>query len=150
MSYKRLKKRFSTDQALSQKGVWIKIDLEDCEAPMEFLLACLGRANRNWASKASKVYRAHKRKIDAGLMSDEESIEKSLRVFCDTVLLNWRGVEDENDQPIDYSPEEGFKLLSACDRLYDYLLEESQEISNYQNATTEQTVGKLKTVSSGS
>ena len=150
MSYKRLKKRFSTDQSLSQKGVWIKIDLEDGGPPMEFRLACLGRANRNWASQAGKVYRAHKRKIDAGLMSDEESIEKSLRVFCNTVLIDWRGVQDENDDPIDYTPEEGFRLLSSCDKLYDYLLEESQEVSNYQNATIEQTVGKLKPVSSGS
>lgn len=144
MSVARLKKRFSSDKALSQNGVWLTIDLEDGGQPLEFLLASLGRANRKWASEASRVYRHHKRKIEAGLMSDEESIERSLRVFCNTVLLDWRGVTDEDDQPIPYSSEEGYKLLSECDRLYDYLLEESQEISNFQDSETAKTVGKSK------
>ena len=150
MSVARLKKRFATDKNLSQQGVWIDIDLEDGGKPMGFKLACLGRSNRKWASEASRVYRAHKRKIDAGLMSDEESIERSLKVFCNTVLLDWRNVDDEDGQPIQYSPDEGYKLLISCDKLYDYLLEESQEVSNYQDKTVAQTVGKLKRVSSGS
>ena len=150
MSIGRLKKRFATDKNLSREGVWIDIDIEDGGKVMGFKIACLGRANRKWASEASRVYRAHKRKIDAGLMSDDESIERSLRVFCNTVLIDWRNVEDEDGQPIDYTPEEGFKVLSECDKLYDYLLEESQEISNYQDATVQQTAGKSKKASSGS
>lgn len=150
MSVARLKKRFSTDKGLSQQGVWIKIDLDDGEKPMEFLLARLGRANRKWANEASRVYRAHKRKIEAGLMSDEESIERSLRVFCNTVLLDWREVTDEDGKPIVYTPDEGFELLMTCDGLYDYLLEESQELSNYQDVAIGQTAGKLKNVSRGS
>ena len=149
MSINRLRKRFASSETLSQQGIWVTVDLGDDGKPIEFKIARMGRINRRWASQASKVYRAHKRKIDAGLMSDNESIYKSLRVFCATVLLDWRGVEDENDNPIPYSVDAGVNLLKECDGLYDYLLEESQEIQNYQEVEVNETVGKSEPTTSG-
>ena len=149
-TYDRLRTRFSTDKVLSEKGIWITIDLEDGGPPVKFLIAQLSRVNRKWANQASRVYREHKRRIDAGLMSDEESVEKSLRVFCNTVLLDWEGIDDVDGKPILYTPDEGFRYLSECDKLYDYLLEESQAVSNYQDKVIGQTVGKSQNTSAGS
>lgn len=150
MSVARLKKRFAGNKSLSQNGVWIPIDLDDGGPVMEFLLARMSRANRKWANQASRVYRHHKRKIEAGLMSDEESVERSLRVFCNTVLLDWRNVTDTSGKPIEYTPEEGITVLTECDGLYDYLLEESQEISNFQDKEVAQTLEKSEVTLTGS
>ena len=141
MSVDRLRKRFATSQSLSQTGVWVKVDLGDGDKPIEFLLARMGRSNRKWASQATLAYRANKRKIDAGLMSDEESTERALKVFCRTVLLDWRHVTKADGSPIPYTPDEGIKLLTECDGLYDYLLEESQELSNFQDQAQQVAVG---------
>ena len=150
MSIKRLSERFATSKKLSSEGVWIDIDLNDGGKPLRFLLARMGRSNKRWSSQASKVYRHHKRKIDAGLMSDDEATERALKIFCNTVLLDWQNIEDENDIPIPYSPEQGVKILTAFDGLYDYLLEESQDILNYKETATSVLVGNSKPTLAGS
>ena len=153
MSISKLKKKFATSERLSQQGVWITCNLDedpdDHAKPIRFLLARQGRTNRKWASQASRVYREQKRRIDAGLMSDKESLERTIRIFCNTVLLDWEGVEDDNGTPIPYNAEIAFKLLTECDGLYDYLSEESQELSNFQEEATREIVGNLKPVSTG-
>lgn len=149
MSLDRIKKKFASSEKLSQQGVWITCDLGDGGEPVRFLLARQGRANRRWASQASRVYREQKRRIDAGLMSDKESMERSIRIFCNTVLLDWDGLTDSEGHKIPYSPEVAFDLLTECDGLYDYLSEESQEITNFQEQEVKKTLGNLPTASSG-
>ena len=149
MSLSRLKRQFSSSSKLSQDGVWITIDIGDGDRPFEFLIARMGRGNRKWTSQASRFFRYHKRKIDAGLFNDQDALEKSIRLFCNTVLLDWKHVEDENGQPIQYTPEVGVKVLVDCPELYDYLSDEAQEVQNFQEEEVKSTVGNSRSASTG-
>ena len=146
----RLRRKLSSSKALSENGVWVQVDLGDGGEPLEFLIARMGKTNRRWSSMASQSYREQQARIDAGLVSSEENLERGIRVFCTTVLLDWRGVTDANGNIIPYSVEEGVKLLLDCDLLHDYLLDEAQKISNFQDKQITDIVGKSKKLSTGS
>ena len=141
MGLSRLKKKFGVSSHLSQSGVWINVDLGDGGAPVGFLLAMMGRSNRKWSSLASESWRKDKTKHDAGLVSTDDSVKRAMRVFCTTVLLDWRGIEDDNGKPIPYSVEQGMQVLQDMDGLYDYLLDESQALSNFQDQSQQELVG---------
>ena len=59
-----------------------------------------------------------------------EYSEATLRSLCSKVLLNWRGLEDDDDQPIPYSPEKAYEILS--DPEYADLRDAVEEISGSQ------------------
>ena len=149
MSIDRLKKQFGLSQEKAQKGVWITIDLGDGGAPFKFLLARYGRNNRKWAAKADLYYRQNKRRVDANLVPPEEERQAFMKFFVEAVLLDWEGVADTDDRPIPYSSEAALKLFAGCGGLYEYLLEESQDIVNFQDQETEKIAGESVPTSSG-
>lgn len=62
----------------------------------------------------------------------EQYAEATLMAFCSCVLVDWRGLEDDDDKPIDYSPEKAFEILS--DPQYADLRESIESISQDQKA----------------
>lgn len=154
MSISRLKKKFATSRSLATSGVWVTyIDHGDegeepCE--FEFKLAFMGRANRRWMSMSQQQIRADRHKLESGVMGQEESIDRLMKVFCRTVLLDWRGVNDDQGNALPYTPDHGYELLSECESLYDYLLGEAQDQTNFQDKAIRETVGNSQPTSVGS
>lgn len=140
MSISNLKKRFSTSDSLGNQGVWIKVVVSDEE--YEFKLAHMGRSNRRWNSLSSASYRQNKYKIDNGLMTEEQSIARIRKLFCQAILLDWRGVTDDDGLALPYSPELGEEVMSECHTLYEYLVDEATRLENFQEKEIKETVGK--------
>ena len=145
MSLKLLRKNYGTRKDLEQQGVWVKPIIDE-ESDIAFLLARMFRTNRKWAGRISKVYRQHKRKIDTGAMPDEQANKISLNIFCESVLLDWRGITTDEGKAIPYTPEEGIKLLNELPDLYDYLKAEAEEAATYQDEVAESTAEKSASI----
>lgn len=150
MSFNRLRKQFATSKSRAVNGVWFDVDLRDGGKPLRFLLARWGRTNQKWVAMQSRFQRENARKIDANMMTHEDWAELSLKCFCGAVLLDWENVDDERNNPLPYTPEAGYRMMKEFDTLYDYLLEESQTLQNYQEFVTEEAVGNSPPTTDGS
>lgn len=148
MSIESLRRSYGTDKVLEQDGIWVSPPTDD-GVKVEFLVARQSRHNRRWATKVSRVYKETKDKVDAGMVIDDESIDTSLRVFCETNLLDWRGLTKDG-KAIPYSPEGGFKLLSELPDLYEFLNKVSLNKAFYQQQEQAGIEKKSATTSAGS
>ena len=147
MSYSLLAKQFSSSKTLSQKGIWVSVDVgrPDGVKP-RFLIGRMGITNPKWSDSAAQSFRDAKTRIQAGAMSAEESRLRAVTVFANTVLFDWENIEDDDGTPIPYTPEEGIKALSKMDRLYDILLDEAQTDANFMEHYVKGKVGNSKSI----
>ena len=149
MAIEALRRSFGTSKDAEKRGVWVKPPLDE-DIDCAFLLARMSRVNRNWATKVTKVYRQKRRKLDAGALTDEETLEATKRIFCETVLLDWRGINNKEGTPIPYSVEAAIQIMTELPDLYDYLQEEAQSLLTYQTEDVDATGKKYATTSAGS
>jgi len=72
----------------------------------------------------------------------------TLQAFCTHILLGWRGMEDDDDQPIEYSAEKAFEILS--DPEFADLREAVESVATDQKAyRRESNLGNSESSSSG-
>ena len=149
MSLSLLKKTYGTRQDLERQGVWVSPVLDE-DHDISFLLARMLRTNKKWAGRVTKVYRQNKRKIDSGMIPDDLDKTMTLRIFCETILLDWRGIKDDKGVDIPYSVDAGMKLLAELPDLHDYLIEEANSATTYQAQAVDEVAGKSASTSAGS
>jgi len=58
---------------------------------------------------------------------DEEEVGKE--AAANTVLIDWRGLIDDDDQEIQYSPEQALKLFKEAHRFYKDVIQISRSIA---------------------
>ena len=148
MSLESIRRTYGTDKKLEQRGVWVCPPMDD-DVKIEFLIARQSRANRAWSNKTSRAFKEIQDKVDAGLLIDDQTIDKSIRIFCETNLLDWRGLTD-GGRPIPYSPDEGYKLLKEFPDLYEFLNKVSMKRIHYQVVEEAEIEKKSATSSDGS
>lgn len=130
-----LDKMYKTDKELEMQGVWFE------QAPgVKFLCKRMGGKNQA-ALKAAhlKYYKPHARQIQKGILSEEKEKQIMTRVFIDTCLLDWSGVEI-NGELKDYDKETAYELLvtlpelvsdlTECAGMAESYLEEREDLGN--------------------
>lgn len=100
--------RFSeyvTSKELEEDGVWARLRKGDAEV----LVARAGN------SKHEDLVRRLRKKHGRGFRGDElpPAVEEEIatEAIARTILLDWKGIEDEDGEPIPYSTEEARRLL---------------------------------------
>ena len=149
MSLDRVRRRFSSSTKLATEGVWVSVDLGDGGKPASFLIAQMGRKNKKWYDRSSASFSENLGKEQRGTEERTKSYARILKIFTETVLLNW-DLEDGQGNSLPYTPEDGFELLFDCDNLYDILWEEANNLRNFQEKAVKETVGNSQSSSSGS
>lgn len=98
--------RLAVDTDKSENGIWREIGHG---SGFEVRIA---RANN------SKFRAAVEREVlnivrnSSGMPGAEEQSDATLRAFCAHIVLDWRGLEDDEGNAIPYSPETAYKILS--------------------------------------
>jgi hypothetical protein len=95
-------KRYKTDQTLEENGVWVDLG--------EDVHVLVGRLT----SKRTREVRRRLMKKYESMREMPPSLEDqiNIQVMAESVLLDWRGVTDENNKPIPYSRDAAIKLLT--------------------------------------
>lgn len=148
MSLVDLQAEFGTDKKLESEGVWIYPVIRNPK--IGFLVRRMSRSNREWANRAAASYRKNKRKIEAGHVTDPKILEDSFKVFCQTVLMNWKGLYDKQKQEIPYTIQKGVELFSTYPDLYERVSDEAQDISTFQAEEIDEIAEKSVHSSTGS
>lgn len=112
-----LKDKFKTDPNAAREGVWFEYPANADGTVPAFKLARMSKHNKRYSAAMRKV--SAKYENDSGIadfsaLNEVEAEEMLLDVFLDTVLLDWRNVQPEDDgKPIAYSRDAAKTLLGS-------------------------------------
>lgn len=120
------------------KGIWFVY-----QEGIEFLIARLG--NREYTKYLRAIGKPHSAQIRHDVLDDEVLEGLSREAIAHTVLLDWKNVEDDNGQPLKYTPAIGEKVLNddEFDHIYKFIVTCASQQEVYQRRMMEENLGKL-------
>lgn len=105
--------QFATDKAAESEGTW-----QDY-GTFRLKLRRAGPSNKQFVRQMQAQYLdPFRRKLQAGTMTDDQSIPILARIYAETIVVDWDSelgpgvVEGEDGKPLKFSPE-------ACARLFE-------------------------------
>lgn len=142
-----LKDKYKTDATAARDGVWFDFTAlpnNDGSVP-GFKLARMTKQNKKYSAALRKVTNGVDIDPDTGLpdmstMDSDKSDKLVLDVFLDTVLLDWRNFQPEdNGAVLAYSREAALALFSSEDwaDLYNDLAGKAQKASGFRERSLE-------------
>lgn len=117
---------FLTDDS-ETTGVWLLLKPE-----VGFLVKRLGGKNEVAVKSAmAKHYKPKSRLIENDLLAPEEQREILIKMFVDSCLIDWKGVEFEGEvKPFDKTL--AVKLLVRMPELFNTLYAHAQDLNNFK------------------
>lgn len=67
--------------------------------------------NPNYERVVAELMKPHAKEYRAGRLSNEQMEDVRVQAIARTVLLDWKNVEDDDGQPMPYTPERGLAVL---------------------------------------
>lgn len=116
---------FKTDSAKETAGVWFPVG-----AGLEVLVARMRNAKHR--ERLRELMRPHLQRVRRGQM-DLALVEKlNTQAMGETVLLDWKNLQDDDDKPIPYSKEKAVEILGKVLEFADMVSEFASDIENYR------------------
>lgn len=121
-----LDKLFKTDRNLELEGVEFAIDDKTSFRVRHF-------AGNNPRVKAAMAayYKPYARQIELGTLEQEKSDEITVKLFVDTCLVSWKGVEIDG-QAVECTKENAVALFKSLPMLFDSLWKHCNDFQNYR------------------
>lgn len=125
----KLSEAFGVNKDLEINGVWFVFK------GMEFLIARINNP------KFKALYRKglEASQVQAQFGGDDDHSDLYLDCVSKAVLLNWKGVDGEDGQPIPYSPVEGVKAMKSEQLFYDFVIASSNRLDIFKTQTQDRT-----------
>lgn len=120
-------KFFKNDTALETEGIWFELSDE-----IGFKVRRFGGANSTKVKASlAKHYKPFAKQVESGTMDPEKEKEIMVKVFVESCLLDWKGVEiDGVVTPMAH--EIAIKFFLGLPELMDTLLSYAQDSKNYR------------------
>jgi hypothetical protein len=104
---KKIKKAYGTDQKLAVEGKWFALSMLD---GVEVKVAKSG--NPNYEKMAQKLYKPYQDQIRRKItLSDSVTKRITTELLVNTLLMDWRGMKDANNNEVPFSKEEAREIL---------------------------------------
>lgn len=136
----------STQQAVA--GRWVEFcPAKDGDPALEFKIARLGNVNYN--QRLQELVRPHRRKVRMGF---DEDLEEFVKVaVAETVLVDWRGMQDDDGSEIVYSKARSVEILSdpVYSDIFDFVMDVAGDAAIFRQSAVEDIAGKSKRSSTG-
>jgi len=116
---------FKTDEKLEAEGNWLDV------GEGGFLkIARLG--NKAYKTKLKQLREPFKAYTVRGQdIPDAEADDIVRRAMAETILVGWKGMEDEEGKPLNYSPEAAYKALSGQKDLVELIMVFAADKDNF-------------------
>ena len=132
-----LYKKYKTDKKLDNEGVFV-----DYGGGTKFRLARMSRTNQRYQKAMTEVMEQHEIALKRKSLDEDLAEELQIKVFVETILLDWEGVNAPDGQPLEYSKDAAIKLLTDLPDLYSDLQEQASSISHFREMEDAETVKK--------
>lgn len=123
---------FKTDSDLEKNGIVLQYGLNSKNKPIEFRIARAGGANARYAKVLEHKIKPHRRMIQNGNIAEEVAMAAIRETFVETVLIGWDGVEDENNERLEFSKENALKLFIDLPDLFRDIKEQAENGSLFR------------------
>lgn len=136
MSIKSLK----INPDVAQEGLWVGFpDNADKTIPA-VKLARMSKANKRYWAAMSDAQKKYRRQLQTETLTPDQDAAISLEVFCNTIVLDWRHIQPEDDGvDIPFNKENVKALLEnpEWEVFYSMLVEEAGKIGNVRDQQIE-------------
>jgi len=121
-----LDKLFKTDKALQDGGVIFAIDDKT-----SFQVRHFAAGNPRVKAAMAAHYKPYARQIELGTLEQEKSDEITVKLFIETCLVSWQGVEIDG-QTVECNKENAAILFKRLPMLFDALWKHANDYQNYR------------------
>lgn len=140
--------RIATSTERAADGQWVEFcPAQGDEPALELKIARVG--NPKYNQRLQELVRPHRRKVRMGF---DEDLEEFVKVaVAEHVLVDWRGLEDEDGKAIPYSKEKSTELLTnpSYSDLFDFVMDVGGDAAVYREQAIEEAAGNSKRSSTG-
>jgi hypothetical protein len=117
---------FKLDDQASKDGKWVPIS-----EGVEFLVKPFKKSNPQIKKALEIHYKPYARQIEMGSLSDEKAQEIEIKIFVNSCIVDWKGIEiDGVVQP--YNSDLAITLLESLPELFDTLMRYAEDSNNYK------------------
>lgn len=122
-----LDKLFKNDSELETEGIWLEI-----AEGVAFKVRRFGGSNSMKVKSAmAKYYKPYARLIEMGSLSQEKEKEVTTKVFVETCLVDWKGIEIDGKLTA-FEKEVALKFFSELPELLDTVVAYATDSKNYR------------------
>jgi hypothetical protein len=122
-----LDKAFKNNDGLEKDGIWMEIS-----EGVGFLVGRFGGFNSPKIKTAlAKHYKPYARQVENGTLSSEKEREISTKVFVESCVIGWKGIEIDG-KIAEFSKEAAIQLLTSLPELNDALVQYATDTKNYR------------------
>lgn len=134
-----LKGKFKTSTQLVRDGVWFDLTENSDKSKCRIRLRRHGRTNRDWVT----AFRKHTADKDMDLITPEEDELITAAIFVDSCVVDWEGMQPEDDgNNVPFSKEAALELFANPE--WNDLLKECQAHANTRERFQAKAEGEAK------
>ena len=128
------------DPVKAKEGVWFEYDDD-----VQFLVARMGN------SQFQTFLQKHRKLAQVSRANSELMQEVTRKAAAHTILLDWKGIEDDEGNPLAYTPELGFEIFCKEEYsvIYQFIMQCSGEVESFRNEEETEDTGNLSGGSNG-
>lgn len=121
-----LDKFFKTSEVLEQQGILFEVS-----DGVRFHIKRFDGTNPQVKALMAKYYKPFAKTIEMGAMSDEKQNEILIRVFVESSMLGWTGIEIDGE-PKEFEVETAVKLLKMLPIMASNLIAHASDFKNFR------------------
>ena len=138
-----LRQAYKVDKTKCVEGVWVTPErLVGVQDAMQFKLARMGVSNPKFRAAATEYALKNRNQQRLGQINVEAQREHMIRVFCETVLIDWRNIKDPSGKVVDYDVQLGIVLMEELEDLFEELLNKAQQQDLFRAEANKEDLGK--------
>lgn len=139
-----LRSAYKTNASKEENGIWFEdtgVINADKTVP-GFLLARASRANPKFARETEKLGKKYRRQFENDLVTGDVAVRLNKELFLDTILLDWRNVQlDDDGKNLAFTRENAEMLFEELPDLYELLEQAARKASNFRDEEIEDDTG---------
>ena len=113
-----LYKQFATDKNVERDGVVLSYGKNSKNKDINIRIARAGGANIRYTKLLEAAIKPYRRQLQNETMDNGVAEDITMRVYAQSVVLGWEGVEDENGNDMDFTVENCMKLFKDLPDLW--------------------------------
>lgn len=117
---------FKTDSKMEEEGNWFNISDE-----IGFLLRRFNDSNPNVRKAMATYFKPYARQIDMGTMDPAKEREIMVKLFVNSSMINWKGIEIEG-KAAEFSTTLAVKFFLGLPDLFETLMKYAQDFRNFK------------------
>lgn len=129
--------QFETNVNKENDGVFVDYGQNKDGSIIRFKIASMTSSNKKWTKAMLEMSNKYKLQMKSKTLSDKQSEEIVMTVFCKTILVDWENVQTREGETIPYSYENAVELMKKLPRLYKDLNEYANDINTFLEGVKE-------------